>query len=91
MQSRGGAIKVDVDSSKVIPNNPTQTLQDSYYNETEGQQPAVENDQQETNNQKLFRDNKVDMLRMLRDKEEIKRYISEADCKKKCCYKSCLI
>lgn len=44
MQSRGGAIKVDVDSSKVIPNNPTQTLQDSYYNETEGQQPAVEND-----------------------------------------------
>jgi hypothetical protein len=79
MQQSRGAIKVDVDSSKVIPNNPTQTLQDSYYNETEGQ-PAVENDQQETNNQKLFRDNKVDMLRMLRDKEEIKRFISEADC-----------
>jgi hypothetical protein len=31
------------------------------------------------------------MLRTLRDKEEIKKYMCEEDSKKKCSYKSCLV
>lgn len=47
--------------------------------------------QQATHDQRLYKDNKIEMLRTLRDKEEIKKYINEEDAKKKCSYKSCLI
>jgi len=47
--------------------------------------------QQATYDQRLYKDNKIEMLRTLRDKEEIKKYINEEDAKKKCSYKSCLI